>query len=60
MNLQMPTHEEIKIAYQEGEASVIALFDQVNAQVILLAQALEKQAGAIEELRAKLAKDSSR
>lgn len=59
MNLQMPTHEEIKIAYQEGEGSVIALFDQVNTQVMLLAEALEKQAAAIEELRAQLAKDSS-
>ena len=59
MNLQMPTHEEIKIAYQEGEASVIALFDQVNTQVMLLAEALEKQTAAIEELRARLAKDSS-
>ncbi len=59
MNLQMPTHEEIKIAYQEGEASVIALFDQVNAQVMLLADALEKQGAVIEELRAQLAKDSS-
>jgi hypothetical protein len=35
MNLQMPPYE--------GEVLVIALFNQVNAQVMLLAEALEKQ-----------------
>ncbi len=55
----MPTHKEIKKAYQGGEASVIALFDQVNLQVVLLAEALENQATAIKELQAKLAKNSS-
>lgn len=59
MDLQLPTHKEIKKAYQEGEAPIIALFDQVGSQVMKLAEALDEQASVIKELQARLAKDSS-
>ncbi|MCK5904851.1 MAG: IS66 family transposase [Gammaproteobacteria bacterium] len=59
MNLKMPTTNEIKIAYQHGESSVVALFNEVGLQLVVLAEALEKQTAAIKELQAMLAKDSS-
>jgi hypothetical protein len=59
MNLKMPTTDEIKTAYQHGESSVVALFNEVGLQLVVLAEALEKQTAAIKELQAMLAKDSS-
>lgn len=58
MNIKLPTQEEIHTAYQEGEQSVMVLFEQVGSSVGKLAEELEKQAEAIKELQARLAKNS--
>ena len=33
MYLQLPTQEEVREAYQEGEEAVLQVFDAVNTQV---------------------------
>jgi len=58
MNLQMPTDEEIHTAFEQGEASVMALFHDVAAQVTELAQQLAKQGELLQELQARVAKSS--
>ena len=59
MNLKMRTTDEIKTAYQHGESSVVALFNEVGLQLVVLAETLEKQTAAIKALQARRAKDSS-
>ena len=59
MNIQIPSHEEIQKAYAEGETAVLALFDKFVVQVIKLAEQLEIQAKAIQELQAQASKNSS-
>ena len=58
MNFHMPTDEEIHTAFEQGEASVIALFHEVTSQVRELAQQLAKQSDLLQELQARLAKSS--
>ncbi len=58
MNFQMPIDEEIHTAFEQGEASVIALFHDVAAQVTELAEQLAKQGELLQELQARLAKSS--
>lgn len=58
MNFHMPTDEEIHTAFEQGEASVMALFHEVAAQVTELAQQLAKQSDLLQELQARLAKSS--
>ena len=58
MNFHMPTDEEIHTAFEQGEASVMALFHEVTAQVTGLAQQLAKQSDLLQELQARLAKSS--
>ncbi len=58
MNFQMPTEEEIHIAFEQGEAAVMALFHGVTAQVTELAQQLATQGELLQELQARLAKSS--
>jgi transposase len=58
MNFHMPTDEEIPTAFEQGEASVMALFHEVTAQVTELAQQLAKQSDLLQELQARLAKSS--
>jgi transposase len=58
MNFHMPTDEEIHTAFEQGEASVMALFHEVTAQVTELAQQLAKQSDLLQELQARLAKSS--
>ncbi len=59
MNFKIPTQDEIHVAYQKGEEPVVALFNEVNLYIVSLAEELRKQAEAIRELQAKLAKNSS-
>jgi transposase len=58
MNFHMPTDEAIHTAFEQGEASVMALFHEVVAQVTVLAQQLAKQGEVLQELQARLAKSS--
>ncbi len=59
MDFNFPTKDEICAAYQQGEAGVLELFDQIEDQVMTLSNILQKQAEAIKELQGKLSKDSS-
>ena len=54
----MPTHEAIHIAFEKGEAAVRNLFHDVAGQVEELARQLAKQGEALQELQARVAKDS--
>ena len=56
INLPMPTDEEIHTAFEQGEASVMALFHEVAAQVTELAQQLAKQGELLQGLQARVAK----
>ena len=58
MELKLPTLDDIRRAYHEGEETTIALFMQMIAQVSQLAAQAEQQANAIRALEAKLGKDS--
>ena len=58
MNFHMPTDEDIHTAFEQGEASVMALFHQVVGQVAALAQQLAQQGALLQELQARLAKSS--
>ena len=59
MDFNFPSKDEISIAYQQGEAVVLELFDQIEYQVMKLSKISQDQAEAIKELQAKLSKDSS-
>lgn len=58
MNLQLPSLDEIQVAFKQGEADVVALFDKVSLQIVELAEQMAKQAEVIKELQAKAAKNS--
>jgi transposase len=58
MNILMPTSDEIHIAFSKGEPAIVDLFEAVGKQVEGLANQLEKQNQAIQELQARLSKDS--
>ena len=58
MNLHMPTDEAIHPAYEQGEASMMALFHEVAVQMTELAKQLAKQGEVLHELQARLAKSS--
>jgi len=60
MNIQIPSHEEIQVAFKKGEANVVALFDKVSQQIVELAEQLAKQAEIIKALQAKAAKKQSK
>lgn len=58
MNFSIPEEKEIRTAFNEGEEAVITLFGNVTAQVENLAAQLEKQAGVLKDLQARLSKNS--
>jgi transposase len=58
MNFSIPDEKEIRTAFGEGEEAVVALFGGVIAQVEKLAAQLEKQAGMLKDLQARLSKNS--
>jgi transposase len=58
MNFQMPTDEDIHIACEQGEVAVMGLFHEVAVQVTELAQQLAKQSELLQELQARLGKNS--
>lgn len=59
MNLKLPTDDEVRSTCQAGEEAVLALFNQVGCELARLAEMLKTQSAAIEELQAKLSKNSS-
>ena len=58
MNLQLPTDDEICAAFERGQSAILDLFHDVAAQVTLLAQQLAKQGELLQELQARLGKNS--
>ncbi len=58
MNLQLPTDNEICAAFEKGQAAILDLFHDVSRQVQELAQQLAKQGEILQELQARLAKNS--
>jgi transposase len=52
----LPTHEEIRVAYQQGEAAVIALFDGLHTVI----RVLEARLQALEDQHAKDSNNSSK
>jgi len=58
MNLQLPTDDEIYAAFEKGQSAILDLFHDVAAQVTLLAQQLAKQGELLQELQARLGKNS--
>jgi len=52
----LPTHEEIRAAYQQGEEAVLALFDGLQAVI----RALEARLQVLEDQRAKNSNNSSK
>ncbi|MCI5208990.1 MAG: hypothetical protein D3910_09375, partial [Candidatus Electrothrix sp. ATG2] len=58
MNFSIPDHKAIRKAFTEGEEAVVALFGEVTGQVEELASQLEKQAGMLKDLQARLSKNS--
>ena len=58
MNFQLPTDDEICIAFEKGQAAILDLFHDVSRQMQELAQQLAKQGDLLQELHARLAKSS--
>lgn len=58
MNLQLPTDDEICAAFEKGQAAMLDLFHDVAAQVVELAQQLAKQSELLQELQARVDKNS--
>lgn len=58
MNFSIPDHKAVLEAFAEGEEAVVALFDELTAQIEELAVQLEKQAGVLKDLQARLSKNS--
>jgi len=58
MNFSIPDEKKIRKAFAKGEEAVLALFGEVTAQVEELAAQLEKQAGVLKDLQARLSKNS--
>jgi len=59
MKLQMPTLECIHHAYDEGKEAVVELFSQVGVQFEQFAAQVAQQGEALQELQARLNKNSS-
>ncbi len=53
---RLPTHEEVRVAYQQGEAAVLTLFDGLHAVI----RALEARVQVLEDQRAKNSNNSSK
>jgi transposase len=56
MSSPLPTHEEIRAAYQQGEEAVLALFDGLQAVI----RALEARLQVLEDQRAKNSNNSGK
>ena len=59
MNFRMPTDETIHTAFEKGEATVMELFHNIADQMAELARQLTKQGDVLQDLQARLAKDSN-
>src|SRR2546425_1029546 len=59
MNFRMPTDAAIHTALEKGEAAVMELFHHVADQMAELARQLAKQGEVLQDLQARLAKDSN-
>lgn len=58
MELKLPTIDNVRRAYHEGEEATVALFIELLAQISNLAEQLQQQAEAIQALEARLGKNS--
>jgi hypothetical protein len=58
MNFRIPDEKEIRTVFSEGEESVVALVGGLTAQIEELAVQLDRQAGMLKDLQARLSKNS--
>lgn len=58
MNIRLPTREEIHIAFAKGEEAVVELILGLGTPFEELARQLETQTAALQELQARLGKNS--
>jgi len=58
MHLQLPTQEEVREAYQEGEEAVLQVFDAVNTQVQKLVSQIQELHEVIHRLQDQVKKNS--
>ncbi len=58
MSIQTPNHAVVKEAFRKGKDAVIGLVDEFGGQLTTLDQQLQKQSDTIQELQAKLSKNS--
>jgi len=58
MNICLPSPEEIREAFKQGEDEVMALFDALRDPLLEIAEQLKKQAEVIREFEAKASKNS--
>ena len=58
MQINVPTRDEIHLAYTQGEEAVVSLVGKLGQQVVALAEIVSQQSEAIKELQGRLSKDS--
>ena len=58
MNPQFPRDDEICAAFEKGQAAILDLFHDVSRQMVELSQQLAKQGAFLQELQARLSKNS--
>ena len=58
MNFRTPTDQDIHTAFEQGESAVRSLVHALGKQIEELAHQLAKQGEALQELQARLAKNS--
>jgi transposase len=59
MQLHIPSEQEIRRIYREGEDAVVQLIQKLSIDTKTIAEAMQKQQELIEKLQGQIAKDSS-
>lgn len=59
MQLHIPSQQEIRKIYHEGEDAVVQLIQNLSVDIKIIAEAMQKQQELIEKLQGQIAKNSS-